>query len=338
MSKFKIEYEELQKCPSCGKDKSFFELFDTTKDSLTNELNTFTSMEKKFPTVVNSRVRCVACDLIFMSPRLSDKSLSVIYKNWYEYAYKDIFINEDLISQRKKEFQKYHLNIVDLNAKHKGNLLDLGCGSGLFMSLAHEKGWSVYGVELDTFAAHQAIKRYNFPIYNGKLHNVPFKEKMDAVTLFDYLEHTKTPREDLCLVRDMLNKNGIVFIRVPNQKSLQSYFMREKWVGYISNHLFYFDSKTLVYMIESCGFKLKSLHCGNYCSQLDLILNNLSYLKRKFSNKKNIQNHYENQGKISSSRNYKLLAYIKAFFMQELDFIGGLLNKSNHLMLIAEKI
>jgi len=123
--------------------------------------------------------------------------------------------------------------------------------------------------------------------------------------------------------------------------------MKEKWLGYISNHLFYFDNKTIINMIESCGFKLKYFHCGNYCSQFDIIVNNFSYALKKISDEANksdiqadnMQAYFKNKRQLLTRENaYKLFAYINAFLMQELDFLGGLLNKGNNLMLIAEKI
>jgi cyclopropane fatty-acyl-phospholipid synthase-like methyltransferase len=346
MSAFKITYEDVLKCPACKKDKSFFNFFDQVEDTLAKELNLYLPSEK-FPPIVNTRVQCASCDLIFMSPRLSDTSLTLVYHHWYQYAYNDIFNSEALINERKKEFENYHLKTINLYAKNKGNLLDVGCGSGIFMDLARSKGWSTYGIELDPLTAETGKKQYNIPIFSGRLADIVLEQKMDVVTLFDYLEHTKTPQEDLFLIRDLLNNEGLVFIRVPNQKSLQSQYMQEKWVGYISNHLHYFDNKTLINLVDSCGFKIRAFSCKNYCSQYDLIRTNFNYFLRKISHtkdKKLTSKIVTNPSSLSGERKFflgkktqKLVNYFNSVFLQELDFFGGLLNKGNNLMLIAEK-
>ncbi len=341
MLEFDVTFENVTACLCCGAHDSQFNSYDQVEDSLLKEINRYIFKEgMAFPIIRNQRIHCNQCGLIFMSPRLSDASLSLLYHHWYKYAYDAIFVDENIIKDREKEFKNFHLKTVNRYFSQKGTLLDVGCGSGLFLSIAKQSGWKTHGIEFDKETAHKARSMYDINIHTGTLHDAVFELDFDAITLFDYLEHTKNPKKDLERLHGMLKEEGLLFIRLPNQDSLQSKFMKEKWVGYISNHLSYFNIKTLTYLLNSSGFRVKEHNCHNYITQYDLIKKSIRHILKKIGSKK-----IPGQDTISfphpletkTSKANQILNYVYSFLMEELDFIGGLFNKSNNLMVIAEK-
>jgi SAM-dependent methyltransferase len=96
-------------------------------------------------------------------------------------------------------------------------LLDVGCHTGRFLTLAREAGWQVEGAELAERTAAFAARRTGVVV-----HRVPAQELAErglryaAVTLTDVLEHIPRPAS---LVRDLaglLAPGGVLAIKVPH--------------------------------------------------------------------------------------------------------------------------
>ena len=57
-------------------------------------------------------------------------------------------------------------SILDVNVP---KLLDVGCGLGMFLRLAREKGFQVYGIEPNAEAVERLEKRCSIKAYNTLL-------------------------------------------------------------------------------------------------------------------------------------------------------------------------
>ena len=118
----------------------------------------------------------------------------------------------------------------------KGNLLDVGCGLGVFPFAMKRKGWSVYGLEQDD----RTLKYLNEEI---GLENIvkDFADlrsnKFDLITLNKVLEHVVDPIELLCDVSKMMNEKGILYLEVPdteNASTLANPLSREEF--FVEHH------------------------------------------------------------------------------------------------------
>ncbi len=104
-------YDEISRCALCGGTSSR-ELY-TVSDMLAAEL-----LRKNLPPedgvfltrVINRIVRCDACRLVFLSPRLRSEALNRLYELWYRYGYGEIFSDDRLIEARRREFENYNYN------------------------------------------------------------------------------------------------------------------------------------------------------------------------------------------------------------------------------------
>ena len=80
----------------------------------------------------------------------------------------------------------------------QGNLLDVGCAMGSFLSTAKDDGWTVEGVELSEYGSQHTRKTLSINVFNGSLGDAvqsgSIKESFfDVVTLWDTLEHLTDP-------------------------------------------------------------------------------------------------------------------------------------------------
>src|ERR1700692_553808 len=157
--------------------------------------------------------RCGACDLQFWEPRVMPDA------RWYEQMYG----GRDEKLMPLEPGHKYFLG--DTLAPGRGELLDIGCGTGNFLAAARDAGYSVSGIELDRNAARFAKDQLSLPRVLG-LTISEFAErypddKFDVVTFFEVLEHQAAPAEFVEKVKTCLRPGGYIALSVPN---------RERWV------------------------------------------------------------------------------------------------------------
>ncbi len=337
-----LTYEETSGCPLCASKRR--QVYDHGADTLTQEINRYVPKDvSSLPTLQNSRNLCKSCKLIYLSPRLSPKSLGTIYKYWYQYTYHHIFDDSGHLKSRKKEFEQYHFQALSRVCPKPGYLLDVGCGSGIFLSVARRHGWRGFGIELDPHTAIKGEKQFNVPIRAGTIQSTLFdRDKFDAITLFDYLEHTSTPGQDLALLTRHLLPGGVILIRVPNRNSLQSLVMRSKWLAIISNHLSYYNKKTLQIALASHGLEVIHMSAGNYRTEWDIIKQKIQWVRSKLNPSKEVEQSSQavrsspqSSKRGSSIRMGLRLAY--SIFIEQLDHIGGWFGLGNNLMVIAKK-
>jgi SAM-dependent methyltransferase len=153
---------------------------------------------------------------------------------------------------------KYFLG--DSLAPGRGELLDIGCGTGNFMAAARAAGYAVSGTELDRNAARFAKEKLGLPRVLG-LTVSEFAEKypgeqFDVVTFFEVLEHQASPVEFLQKVKSCVRPGGHIALSVPN---------RERWLtgpdvlDYPPNHFLRWNAGSLRSLLSGQGFEILSV-------------------------------------------------------------------------------
>src|SRR5713226_4778490 len=84
-------------------------------------------------------LRCRGCGFGFRQTRFSAEQLAELYRRMDPEVYQ-----AELAGRRKTASR--HLKIVQEEIR-RGRLLDVGCASGLFLTLAADAGWQVVGLE-----------------------------------------------------------------------------------------------------------------------------------------------------------------------------------------------
>ncbi|MBY0544782.1 MAG: class I SAM-dependent methyltransferase [Gammaproteobacteria bacterium] len=333
-----LTYISIERCPLCEHNQ--LDEYDSGTDTLAIEINRFLSKnDAKLPPVINTRQQCKACHHIFLSPRMDPKSLKKIYEYWYGFAYNRIFDDNAHIATRLNEFRKFHMKTVNKYRNNRKTLLDIGCGSGLFIKVAAEQGWSTIGIEMDENAAKFGQEHFGANIRIGTLETaLNFNEKFDVITMFDYLEHSSSPKEDITLAKKLLNPNGLLIIRVPNANSLQSKFMKKQWLAIISNHLSYFSPDVLCDYLKKNDFNIETVFAKNYQNEFNILQQRFNWALGKLINKKKINSlsndNFISQEQVNANAFKRLL---HSLLIEQIDHIGGWFNKGNNLMVVAKK-
>ena len=139
----------------------------------------------------------------------------------------------------------------------KGNrILDYGAGSGKFAAYLSKKKFNT-----------SVVEPYNKEIKNQSLLNINVFEKIadisksdyyDGITLWHVLEHLSNPEHVLSKIHNLLEKNGVLMIAVPNINSLDARYYKSYWAALdVPRHIWHYTIKGIISLVESKGFKLE---------------------------------------------------------------------------------
>ncbi len=142
----------------------------------------------------------------------------------------------------KKINLKNKLKIVQKHSSGK-KLLDVGAGTGDFLVVAKENGWSVHGVEPNSKAnAKASEKGLELKTTLEDFAN----QKFDVITLWHVLEHLPNLTDQVTRLSNLLSEDGIIIIAVPNFKSFDALHYKNFWAAFdVPRHLWHF-SKTAI--------------------------------------------------------------------------------------------
>ena len=138
---------------------------------------------------------------------------------------------------------KNKLNLVNSLQPAKGSILDIGAGTGDFLSVVKENGWNTIGVEpSDKAKAIAKNKGVVFVEQTSELENNSF----DIITMWHVLEHVPNLDNQLKELKRLLKPNGNLIIAVPNFKSFDAKHYGIFWAAYdVPIHFWHF-SKTAI--------------------------------------------------------------------------------------------
>lgn len=150
-------------------------------------------------------------------------------------------------------------HLVDL-LKNKDSVLDLGCGSGEFLSRLKNK--NLYGIDISKLAISKAKNRLKRVVLEvGDIDNLKLKkESFEAITCFHVLEHLRSPEKTIKRIYEILIKGGVFVIRIPNVNSWEAKVSQKNWFHYdYPYHKHFYSDKTIKTIFVKSGFKIKKI-------------------------------------------------------------------------------
>ena len=141
----------------------------------------------------------------------------------------------------------------------KGRLLDIGCGTGAFLNIMQEGGWTVTGLEPDINARIKAQELYNIqPLDPGKLFELE-PASFDAITMWHVLEHVHDLQAYIKQLETLLAPGGKLFIAVPNYSSHDAAVYSKNWAAWdVPRHLYHFSPHSMECLFSNHSFKILS--------------------------------------------------------------------------------
>ena len=286
---------------------------------------------------------CGSCGLRYSSPM--QEPPNEFYTGSYLYNYRTkTTLAKDLANSMLRRDWRFRTAIADISKrikKTKGEkILDVGCGEGGFLYLLKERGFSVFGVDIDQRGVEIAKK--DFGLQNVKvvawqeLPKLNWQNTFSVVTLFDTLEHVSDPLQLLRFISSLLADNGCLYISVPSYERQPRLFDPE--ADFPPHHLTLWTRKGLEIALEKTGFKKMQIIEKPFGGE-DLQLHFIWWLKRRRSEGK--QDKKANE-KTFVTRPSAAKAFLKSLSLVSFKLLAGLIkfggtNRGQTYLVIAQK-
>ena len=220
-------------------------------------------------------MQCRGCGMMYRQPFPSEAQTQQMYDD-DRYVSSIYFTRQQNTGGLSPEVPIYRQGLEWLNGRvrHQGadrTLLDVGCGPGLFLSLAREQGWKVEGVELSRKQAERATQEFGVDVACADFVTADLaRQRYDVITMWDFLEHVPKPEAVLDRARSLLAPGGYLLVFTIDCSSLfnsvadvvyRTTFGHVSWLAaaiYDTHHNFYFTESSLTYLIERNGFRIES--------------------------------------------------------------------------------
>jgi 2-polyprenyl-3-methyl-5-hydroxy-6-metoxy-1,4-benzoquinol methylase len=217
-----------------------------------------------------------SCRHVFVAPEPSQEQIGGFYKNYSTHSIRepnqtviakvyDFLCNvSGFIDQYAR--QKKDLAFAGLENRAPGDILDVGCGSGAVLHRLTLRGWrNCHGIDFDENAVSVARSRGLTNVKVASLESLNNGDtRYNYILLNHVIEHLPNPEHDLRLASSLLNENGKIIIRTPNNQSLLAKFLKSKWRGWEPpRHLHVFSNASLEILANKVGLKVSESYTSN---------------------------------------------------------------------------
>jgi cyclopropane fatty-acyl-phospholipid synthase-like methyltransferase len=192
-------------------------------------------------------------------------------------------VSRELLESKQKQLNefigKYHLE--------GKSILEVGCGKGEFLSLLNSFDVDAVGLE-NSLPSVKICAENGLSVINGFIggKNYKLNKVFDGFFTFNYLEHLPNPKDVLKGIANNLSPEAVGIIEVPNSDMLFSENLHSE---FMLDHIFYYTRKTLVNLIEQCGFEVLDCQAIRYNYVLSAVVK-----KREFQNAGDMINQSKN--------------------------------------------
>ncbi|MEX2235019.1 MAG: class I SAM-dependent methyltransferase [Cyclobacteriaceae bacterium] len=234
--------QSLSECPVC-RETHFADYLSCKDYTVSHE--TFTLQ------------KCKACGFVITNPRPEENKLPDYYQSeaYISHSNKSPSLVDKVYKVSRTFTLKWKYNLIRKHSLNKPvSILDYGCGTGAFLEECKKHKMIISGVEPSTTARTQAKEITETEIAS---HINELNTDFDVITLWHVLEHISDLNETISRLKSHMNKNGTMFIAVPNLQSLDANRYGEYWAGYdVPRHLWHFSRATMRMLLSHHNLKL----------------------------------------------------------------------------------
>ncbi len=206
--------------------------------------------------------RCSECHVEFLDPQPAPEILAKVYSASYFFSEREGVSETDVLRLKRRTAELYINKLLSMRDGQRGRLLEIGCGSGDFLLQARDSGFQVRGIETSEHAAATANRRLGVEVVEcGEVDTVALPDgEFDVAAFSDVIEHVRDPQGFLQRVHRCLRPGGLVFIVTPSTDNWSRRLMGKRWMEYKTEHLFYFDRRSLERLLTECNFGTVQFH------------------------------------------------------------------------------
>jgi len=198
-------------------------------------------------------------DMLITHPQPSLENLGKYYESEDYISHTDNkrSLFEKLYHFIKNIALKNKLNLINSLQPNKGKILDIGAGTGDFLSVAKNDGWETIGVEpSDRAKAIAKNKGVSFVEETTELKNHSF----DVISMWHVLEHVPDLDKQIKELKRLLKPTGTLIIAVPNFKSFDAKHYGKFWAAFdVPIHFWHFSKTAIKLLFEKEEMKLEKV-------------------------------------------------------------------------------
>lgn len=151
--------------------------------------------------------------------------------------------------------------IQRVTGMQQGALLDIGAGTGAFVTTMLQAGWKVTGLEPDSIARENAKTKHGIELRSAdEIYSLP-PTSFDVITLWHVLEHVHDLHGYFRQFKALLKPGGKLVIAVPNYTSKDAAVYGRHWAAWdVPRHLYHFSPAGMQQLAHLEGFNIQSIH------------------------------------------------------------------------------
>ena len=249
------ELFDIEVCPSC---KSTF-----SSPITLGEGNAITGFLESSHNIYNY---CNNCSLVYLSRQLGERDLGVFYtKDSYDRSQSTEEILESWMHLNDATTSHYGNYIVGIrNIKSSDSVLDLGCGSGVFLSMVRDAFPDASLTGVDFHIPKPILNALTQRNIDGKSANIvdyinELKEPIeyDVVTMWEVIEHLKIDKFKSLLVslKKALKPGGKFIFSTPDFFDVHSLSL-DFWAMAPGEHLYVYNLEVCKNLLSQAGFEI----------------------------------------------------------------------------------
>jgi SAM-dependent methyltransferase len=209
-------------------------------------------------------VRCDECGLLYVNPRLNDEETRKLYSEGGRGHFQFHHFYLPSAAYRQQKLYPRRLDAIEARLQGVGRLLDVGSSTGHFLQCAQGRGWECHGVELAEYAARYAqdvLGLASVRCVDLLTCTVDdFGGPVDAVTLWDVIEHVTDPEALMAKVLGLLRPGGMVFLHTPHADCFEATVLGPDTISFAGDfHPVCYTKGSLVRLLRRSGFAVADL-------------------------------------------------------------------------------
>lgn len=184
---------------------------------------------------------CNSCGFRFTSPIPTEEEIGRYYNSEDYISHTDS--NRGVVNKVYKRVRNYSIKkkfqLTNSLTTDK-TLLDIGCGTGDFLSYVKDQNWTVKGLEPDK-GARAICKTKGLEIQHTDSLFELAEKSFSVITMWHVLEHVYHLNRDLTQIIKLLKDDGFLIVAVPNCSSYDAKKYESYWAAYdLPIHLYHF--------------------------------------------------------------------------------------------------
>jgi SAM-dependent methyltransferase len=203
--------------------------------------------------------QCRSCGLLFRGDLPNVEEVLAIYGR--EYFRRDEGVEADGYADYLGDAEEHRMTAKRRvrrlrKTSDRGRLLDVGAAAGFFMAEAQAEGWETQGIDVSPDMSGWGRKELGLDITTGLFQLADYDPRsFDAVTMWDYIEHSIDPAADFAKAAAVLKPGGVLMLTTGDAAALFARISGRRWhLLTPRHHNFFFTVATLRRYLNDNGF------------------------------------------------------------------------------------